>query len=447
MLAWTKGRALLASTVALMSLTASAAALAQEVNLDPALVAAAEAKAKAIAGDQQLSGSIEIIGQNGGYEGAITEAVFKPFEAATGVQIKYTGTQDSNIVSARVRSGNPPNVSQPQQGVMAEFARAGKLVDLSSFMQADLDANFTKAVNETASVDGKVYGVYQGFSPFMYWYNPKAYTGPKDGATWADVAKWTADQAAAGTPVWCAAQEAGGGSGFPGAQMLEVLFAKKYGPEKLRTWGDGSLPWTSAEVKDAWQMYGEVINDKTIYGGAQGALSSSIASGYDGLVTDPVGCQATIWGAWTAGLINASAGGVVAGENLDFMSVPASAPEFASTEIFQAAPFVAYKDDPATKAFMQYLASPEQQALLASANQWAVANLNVPSTTYGSPLLKKAADTYFGSGVNLSAGPNVLATQAVSTEFYKGIVEFIGDPSQLDAILERIEAASKASKQ
>ncbi len=447
MLGWTKGGALLPSIFALLSVGVPAVALAQEVNLDPALVAAAEAKAKAIVGDQKLTGSIEIIGQNGGYEGAITEAVFKPFEAATGVQIKYTGTQDSNIVQARVRSGNPPNVSQPQQGVMADFARQGKLVDLSSFMQADLDANFTKAVNDTASVDGKVYGIYQGFSPFMYWYNPKAYTGPKDGATWADVAKWTADQAAVGTPVWCAAQEAGGGSGFPGAQMLETIFAKKYGPEKLRAWGDGSLPWTSPEVKDAWTMYGEVINDKTVFGGAQGALSSSIASGYDGLVTDPVGCQAAIWGAWTAGLINASAGGVVAGENLDFMAIPASDPAYATTEIFQAAPFVAFKDDPATKAFMQYLASPEQQTLLASANQWAVANLNVPSTTYSSPLLKKAADTYFGSGVSLSAGPNVLNSASVSTEFYKGIVDFIADPTQLDAILERIETASKAAKQ
>lgn len=447
MLAWTKGGTLLSSLVALLSVSVPAAALAQEVNLDPALISAAEAKAKEIMGDQQLSGSIEIIGQNGGYEGAITEAVFKPFETATGVQIKYTGTQDGNIIQARVRSGNPPNVSQPQQGVMAVFARDGKLVDLSSFMQADLDANFTPAVNDTAAVDGKVYGVYQGFSPFMYWYNPKAYTGPKDGATWDDVVKWTTEQADAGTPVWCAAQEAGGGSGFPGAQMLQVIFGKKYGPEKLRAWGDGSLPWTSPEVKDGWEMYGQVINDKTVYGGAQGALSSSIASGYDGLVTDPVGCQAALWGVWTAGLINSSAGGVVPGENLDFMAAPASTPEFASTEIFQAAPFVAYKDDPETKAFMQYLASAEEQALLASANQWAVSNIHVPSTAYTSPLLVKAAETYFGENVSLAASPNVLNPSSVASEFYKGIVEYIADPSALDAILERIEAASKAARQ
>jgi alpha-glucoside transport system substrate-binding protein len=443
----TTTRTLLLSTAAVLTLGLASVALAQEVNLDPALIAAAEAKAKAIAEGQNLSGSIEIIGQNGGYEGAITEASFKPFETATGVKINYTPTQDVSIILARARAGNPPQVAQVQQGVMAGLARDGKLIDLGSFMADELKANFTDAVNATAGLDGKTYGVYQGFSPFMFWYNPQAYTGPAAGASWDEVVKWTSDQAAAGVPTWCMAQEAGAASGFPGAQMLETIFAKKYGPEKLRAWGDGSLAWTSPEVKDAFEQYGKVSTDASVYGGIQGALSSGIASGYDGLVTDPIGCQAAIWGAWTAGLINGSTNAVKPGENLDFMAVPASTAEFATTEIFQAAPFVAFSDDAATKAFFEYLASPEQQALLASADQWAVANLNVPSSTYKSPLLKKASDTYFGAGVNLSAGPNILASSSVGMEFYKGVVDYMADPSQLDAILARLDAAQAAAKQ
>jgi len=444
----TFGRTLLLTTTAtVLTMGLAVAAFGQEVNLDPALITAAEAKAKSLAEGKNLSGSIEIIGQNGGYEGAITEATFKPFADATGVKINYTPTQDVSIILARARAGNPPQVAQVQQGVMAGLVKDGKLIDLGSFMGDTLKANFTDAVNATAGLDGKTYGVYQGFSPFMFWYNPKAYTGPKAGASWDDVVKWTADQAAAGTPTWCMAQEAGAASGFPGAQMLETIFAKKYGPDKLRAWGDGTLPWTSPEVKDAFEQFGKVATDASVAGGIQGALSTGIASGYDGLVTDPIGCQAAIWGAWTAGLINGSTKSVKPGENLDFMAIPASDPQYASTEIFQAAPFVAFKGDDATKAFLEYLASPEEQALLASADQWAVANLKVPSSTYKSPLLKKAADTYFGSGVKLSAGPNILASGAVSTEFYKAIVDFMTDPSQLDAILARVDAAAKAAKQ
>lgn len=444
----TRSIGLMAGSAAAMLLSFGiGAAMAQEVNLDPGLASAAAAKAKEIAGAQSLSGSIEIIGQNGGYEGAITEAAMKPFTDATGVKIRYTSTQDTSIILARARAGNPPDIAVLQQGVMAGLVRDGKLVDLGTFMADELAANFTPAVNDTAAVDGKVYGVYQGFSPFMFWYNPGTYTGPKQGAGWDEVVKWTEENAAAGTPVWCLAQEAGAGSGFPGAQMLETLFAKKYGPDLLRQWGEGKLAWTSPEVTDAFEMFGKVAADAAVYGGVQGALSSSIASGYDGLVTDPPGCQATIWGAWTAGLINASTNSVKPGENLDFMPVPAASPDAASTEIFQAAVTVAFKDSPEVEALMKYLASSEEQALLASADQWTVANVNVPASTYKSKLLQKAAETYFGPGVTFAAGPNVLASQAVATEFWKGIVDYMADPSQLDAILGRIEAASKGAGQ
>ena len=193
-------RACLASAAVLAVGLMATASLAQDVNLDPKLLDAAVAKAKALADGKNLSGSVEVIGQNGGYEGAITEAVMKPFETATGVKIKYTGTQDANIILARARAGNPPQVAMIQQGLMIGLAHDSKLVDLGSFMGDELKANFTPAVNDTASVDGKIYGVYQGFSPFMLWYNPKAYTGPKPGSSWDEVVKWTDDQAAKGTP-------------------------------------------------------------------------------------------------------------------------------------------------------------------------------------------------------------------------------------------------------
>ncbi|MEO8883511.1 MAG: hypothetical protein ABI377_08900, partial [Devosia sp.] len=73
-----------------------------------------------------------------------------------------------------------------------------------------------------------------------------------------------------------------------------------------------------------------------------------------------------------------------------------------------------------------------------------VPNIHVPSSTYKSALLKKASDTYFGPSVKFAAGPNVLNSQAVSQEFYKGIVDFMSDPTQLDAILQRIDASEKA---
>lgn len=421
-----------------------AGADAGAVELDPDLYAAAVAKAKEIAGGD-LGGSLEYIGPNGGGEGAILQAVYKAFTDATGTAFNYTGTQDTNnIVQSRVRAGNPPAIADLSLGVATGYATQGHLLDLTEVIgKEELEGSYNTSSLEAASVDGAVFGVYQGFSNFMLWYNPQEYTGPESPSNWQEIVDWTDGRAAEGKTTWCIAEESGAGSGFPGAQFIEVLFAKKYGPEALPSWGDGELPWTSDEVRDSWEMFGSIATDDAkVQGGVQGSLAASIATGCNGLVDAPDDAQATVWGSWVPGLIGSS---VEPGTNLDFMAVPPTVEEFASTEIFQSTVAVGFQDDDAVKAFLRFLASAEAQTLLASADQWTVANTNVPSDTYSSVLLQRASETYFGDGVTLAAGPNVLADAATSSAFYKGVISYLGNPASLDSVLADIDAAANGS--
>lgn len=412
------------------------------VTLDSSLVNKAEAAAKRIAGNQKLSGSIEYIGPNGGREGAILQALYEPFTKATGVTVKYTGTQDTNnIVQSRVQAGKAPDVADLSLGVAKSYAAQGKTLDVGKII-GDEQGDYSKELVDDASLDGKQFGVFQGFSNFMLWYNPKTYTGPKD-PTWQQISDYTDATAAKGTTPWCIAEESGAGSGFPGAQMIEALFAKKYGPEKLEEWGSGKLAWTSPEVKDAWQMFGSVAtNDKKVNGGVTGSLADPIATGSSGLVSNPPKCQLDLWGSWVPGLIGADA---KAGKNLDFMPVPAADPQYQGTEIFQTTVSTPFNDTPAVRAFVKYVASPEAQTLLASANQWTVANTKVPTSTYSDTLLQQAAKTYFGNDVQLSVGPNSLADAATSAAFYKGVIAYLKNPSSLDSVLAGIDSAAHSS--
>lgn len=95
----------------------------------------------------------------------------------------------------------------------------------------------------------------------MLWYNPSAYTGPAEPEDWQEIVDWTTSRAEQGLTTWGVAEESGASSGFPGAQLIEVLFARKYGPDLLREWGNGRLSWTSDEVRDAWQMFGAFATD------------------------------------------------------------------------------------------------------------------------------------------------------------------------------------------
>lgn len=419
-----------------------------EISLDATLVDAARAKAAEITDGEKIGGSLEVINENGGREGAILQAAFAPFTEATGVKINFTGTTDyNNVISSRLQAGNPPDVGTMSIGAIQDILEHGDtVVNLTDVIGAEtLADNFNTVALESASVDGDVYGIYQGFSNYMLWYNPQHYTGPTSGP-WSDVQSWTDETAATGTTPWCIAEEAGPATGAVGSQWIQELFVKKYGAEKARQWGTGELAWTSPEVKDAFQLFGSIAGvDANVNGGVAGSLSESFATGSSGLVSDPPKCEAVLWGSWAAALINASSDGVEAGENLDFIPVPASSDEFANTEAFSANAQYAFTDTPATRAFMEYIASAEEQTLLASADNWVVSNTNVPPDTYGSPLLQKTAETYFADDVVLAVTPTQLSSAAVNVEFWQGVVSYLTDPTSLDDVLAGIQAAQDAS--
>lgn len=411
------------------------------------LTAAAKAEAGRIADGKKLSGTISFIGENSGSEGDILKSVYKPFEDATGVKINYTGSGDSNaLIQSRVTAGNPPDVVSTSTGVMSDYKKSHNLLNLSSFMESELKENYPQSVLDSASIDGDVYGVYQGFNNYMMWVNPKTYSGPKEGSSWSDVVSWTEKEAAAGQPAWCNAQGAGPSSGFPGETMIEALFAKKYGPELTQDWATGKLPWTSPQVKDAWQMYGALMTkDANVAGGVTASLTQDIGVGSNGLVSNPPGCLADIWGSWTGGLVGSSSKDVKPGQDLDFMTIPASDPRFEKTETYSAKAYYAFTDNEAVRAFMQYIASTPAQTLLASANHWTVSNMKVTTDTYTDPLLRKMAEKYFSKDVVLAVAPSNVAKDSVIQGAYAGVIKYLQDPSQLDSILQSIQNSQAAS--
>lgn len=428
--------------------TAQDTAKAEAVGMDPALYLAAVEAAKTIAGDAKLDPTLEYVGGNSGSEGAILEALYQAFTDGTGTVINYSGTGASTVTAAalqsRVQAGNPPDLVDMSLGVAKSYAADGYTLDLTKTIGADvLAAGYAPSLLDSLSYDGKVFGITQGFSNFMIWYNPEVYSGPKAPTSWKEMADWTDKLAAEGKPAWCNAQEAGGGSGFPGTQFIQSLFAKMYGPEMVTKWANGELPWTSPEVKSAWEAFGSIAaDDKKVAGGVAGSLSTSMAIGSNGLIANPPTCEAVLWGSWVPGLIGE---GVVPEKNLDFIPIPGDKPEFATTEIYNAGATVVLKDTPTTEAFIKFLASTPAQTLLASADHWTVANKAVPADTYKSPLLKKTAATYFNDTTKLVAPPDIMSSAAVVAAFNRGVMTYLQDTSKLDEVLASIEDAAKGN--
>ncbi len=412
------------------------------VKLDSKLVADAQAEAKKLAGGKKIGGSISVIGGDTGSEAQLLNAFFKPFADGAGVKVNYTGSSDAtSIVQSRVQAGNAPDVEMTNPGVMRSYQAKGNLLNLS-YMKDEMEKSFSSSSVSTLSVDNDPYGVYLGFNNAVLWYNPEHYDGPKDGASWQDIIDWTNQNAAKGTATWCNAQGAGSGTGYPGTDFVGELFVKQFGPELSEQWANGTLRWTSPQVKQAYEMFGEAVGkDANVKGGVKGSLTEDAGQGPAGLVSSPPGCALDLWDTWTDGLIMAVNKDTKPGKNLDFMTVPPSNPAYASDEAFSADTMIAFTKTPATKLFMRYLASDAAQTLLASANHWAVSDVNVPPTTYTDPLLQKIAKTYFSGDVTIVPTPTNYANSAVLSAWYKSIVTYLSDPTQLDNALQAVQDA------
>jgi len=117
----------------------------------------------------------------GAWAGAELEAfdkMVKPFEDANDIDVVLAGSRDPAVLITRVEAGNPPDVSTlPNPGAMVEFAKAGKLVDLSTFMDVDtLKSDYSSTWIDLGSYKGKLQGVFLSADlKSLVWYNPKAF--------------------------------------------------------------------------------------------------------------------------------------------------------------------------------------------------------------------------------------------------------------------------------
>jgi len=228
-------------------------------------VEAAEAAALEATGGDELGGKVTMLGVLGGAELDAFEGVLKPFQDATGIEVQYEGTRDFGaVLQTRVDGGNPPDlVATPAIGEMSALAEEGTLADLSEVVGEDtLKANFSESLLETASLDGQVFGIFNSVNlGGLIWYDPKTYEGPTDPESWDELRAWAQENVDDETAPWCVGLESGAASGWPAADFIDEILLRQAGPEFHKRWQDGEEPWTSPEVKAAFETYGETVGD------------------------------------------------------------------------------------------------------------------------------------------------------------------------------------------
>jgi len=394
----------------------------------------------------RIGGNVNVLATWGGDEQDSFLAMVKPFEDRTGVRIQYEGTRDLNaVLTTRVQGGNPPDVAGlPGPGQMAELARGGRLIDLSSVVDmASLQADYSQDWIRLGQVDNRLVGIFiKTALKGQIWHNPAAFNqaGYSIPHTWDETMALSERIAQSGTAPWCIGLESGAASGWPGTDWIENIVLRQSGTDVYDRWYSGQLRWTSPEIQRAWQTWGQIVgNPSMVFGGRQGILATNFGDAGAQLFTTPPRCYLHQQGSFISSFYTKSNPNLQAAQDFDFFMFPPFDQAQASSSIEVAGDlFGMFKDTPQARALMQYLVTPEAQSIWTRRGGAISPNRQVGADAYPDIMTAKAAQTMISaSTVRFDASD--LMPEGMNNAFMRGLLDYVNDPTRLNEILTSLD--------
>jgi alpha-glucoside transport system substrate-binding protein len=388
--------------------------------------------------------TVTIFTPAGDEQARVFEQNFVNFEAETGIDVFVEITPDFESV-ARVRSeaGDPYDILNfPQPGLMADFARDGFLVDLTSFIPlSDMQAQYAQSWIDMLTVDGKVYGVWHGVDvKSLVWYPKAAFeaAGYEVPQTWDELIALSDQIVADGGIPWCIGIESGGATGWPATDWVEDVMLRTAGAEKYDQWTRGELKFDSPEVRNAFETVGEIwFNEDYVLGGTTAIATTAFGDSPLRLFDDPPSC----WLHRQASFIpNFFPEGTEMGVDVDYFYLPPIDPAMGKPVLVSGNLLSLAKDSPAGRAVIEFAMSAESVEAEVKAGN-AIGPMNGVSldwyptdTQRGYAEILMNADTFRFDGSDLMPG----AVGAGS--FWTGATDWVSGKS-LDEVVAAIDAS------
>jgi alpha-glucoside transport system substrate-binding protein len=386
-------------------------------------------------GGGQIGGSVSVIGTWGGAEQDAFLEMIAPFEAETGITVEYTGTRDLNaVLTTGVASGILPDLAGlPGPGQMREFATRGALKPLDDVLDIEAyKAETSPGFVDLGTVDGQVYGVFiKAAVKGLIWYNPNVYTAGEP-TSWDDL--WAkAESATSGdTAAWCVGLENAAASGWPATDWIEDLVLRQSGPDIYDAWVDGTHPWSSPEIKSAFEAFGDVIDAS--HGGPGYVLNTSFGAAANPMFADPPGCLFHHQASFITSFFQ-DEGGAAEGD-YDFFPMPDINPSFTGATTGAGDLFGMFNDTPQARALMAYLVTAEAQSIWVGIGGALSGNNTV--TNYPDEVSARSAEILANATVFRFDGSDLMP-EAMNSAFWTAMLDFTQDQSRLDSILAGLD--------
>ena len=293
-------------------------------------------------------------------------------------------------------------------------------------------------------MNGHVYGlVFKGANKSTVWYNVPAFkdagvTPPSD---WTQLIQDAKTLKASGVKAY----SIGADVGWPLTDLFENIYLRTAGGDMYDKLTAHTIPWTDPSVTTALEAMAQVYGDTgNIVGGTSGALQTDFPTSVTNVYTDPPKGAMIFEGDFVQGEILSSTK-AKPGTGFDFFPFPAVNGAGKGFVVGAGDTIIMFKDDAATQAFVEYLATPQAAEVWAKRGGFSSPNKNVPETAYSDPIARRAA-------VELANAPTFrfdmsdLSPAAfggtVGQGEWKIMTDFLRNPSDIKGTQQALEAAA-----
>lgn len=384
-----------------------------------------------------LAGSVSALGPWTGVEQQNFQKVLDQFQQDTGVRVDYQGTRALDVeLASRVQNDTAPDIAiTSSPSALRHYLTINKLHSLNDVIEKpERDAYLKQWPDVQKLGTESLYGVVvKATLKSIIWYDPRQRPEPEV-QTWDQLVVRGETIAKTGGRPWCMGMSSTPVSGWPGTDWIGDILLHQFGTDIYQQWASGKLPWTSQQVKKAWQDWGTIT-------ATTGPMSSLLTDWQDAgrpMFTNPPGCYLDHEPSFiTVSYQNDGGGKLKPGNDFDFFPFPAGVTD--GTFEVSADMATMFKDTPQARQLIRYLATTKAQAVWPHIGGGAFSvNKKVSQGVYPDGVSKKVSAT-LTNAKTLCYGASDSMPTVMRDAFYRAVLEYLSDPNQLDQLLDELD--------
>ncbi|ARU00620.1 ABC transporter substrate-binding protein [Yoonia vestfoldensis] len=394
---------------------------------------------------------ITVFGPWLGPDQANVEQVLAAFAAATGHDVRYTGSDSfEQQIMIDAEAGSAPNVAVfPQPGLAADMARRGFLTPLPDGTGDWLLDNYAAGqswvdLGTYTGPEGNpdLYGFfYKVDVKSLVWYSPENFedAGYDVPQSMEELIALSEQIVADGGTPWCIGLGSGGATGWPATDWVEDMMLRTQPPEVYDAWVSNELPFDAPEVVNAIEQFGLFArNDAFVAGGAGAVATTDFRDSPKGLFDSPPQCYMHRQASFIPAFFPE---GTEVGADADFFYFPAYESEDLGSPVLGAGTLWAITNpSDAANDLIEFLKTPEAHEIWMGLGGFLTPHTGVDNAAFGDPTLANMNDILLGATTFRFDASDLMPGAVGAGSFWTGMVDYAGGADAAE-VAARIQAS------